>query len=77
MKSDVLPFLCCPHCRGDLTLTVDSEIAGFEGHPLSFSEVYNGSLTCGGKCGRVYPILEAVPLLLPPDVLAKREVAGG
>ena len=57
MKSDLMDVLCCPVCRGDLTLTVRSR----EGE-----EILTGSLHCA-KCGVDYPIEDGIPDLLPAD----------
>lgn len=55
MKTELVELLACPECRGDLTL----KVLKAEG-----VEVVDGSLTCKG-CGRVYPIIDTVPRLLP------------
>ena len=58
MKKDLMEILACPVCKGDLTLTVDSE----EG-----DEVIEGSLHCAA-CNETYPITDAIPNLLPPNM---------
>jgi uncharacterized protein YbaR (Trm112 family) len=56
MKRAILPILCCPVCKGDLTLTVTSE---------NEVEILEGKLTCAA-CRVDYPIEEGIPDLLPP-----------
>ena len=57
MKRELLDIMACPVCKGELELTVDEE---------SEQEVVNGSLYCP-KCNVRYPIVDAIPNLLPPD----------
>jgi len=57
MKTDLMEILCCPLCRGNLTLTARKK----EGE-----EVVEGTLACA-KCGVDYPISDGIPDLLPPD----------
>ncbi len=57
MKPDLLDILCCPVCRGDLTLTA-SRTDG--------PEVVAGVLHCA-KCSVDYPIEDGIPNLLPPE----------
>lgn len=52
-----MEILCCPVCKGDLTLTVRAEKG---------IEVVDGSLECA-KCPASYPIEDGIPNLLPPD----------
>ncbi|MCH8107881.1 MAG: methytransferase partner Trm112 [Chloroflexi bacterium] len=58
MKKDLMDILACPVCKGELELRVDSE----EGN-----EVITGALLCH-KCPETYPIDDAIPNLLPPDM---------
>ena len=51
-----MEILACPVCKGNLQLKVDKE----EGE-----EVITGSLHCS-KCNYSYPIVDAIPNLLPP-----------
>ncbi len=51
-------ILCCPVCKGDLTLTVKKE---------NDSEVIEGTLYCK-KCNENYPIEDGIPNLLPPEL---------
>ena len=53
-----MEILACPVCKGELTLSVDSE----EG-----DEVIEGSLHCA-VCPETYPITDAIPNLLPPNM---------
>ena len=57
MKPELLEILCCPVCRGPLTLTTDST----EG-----TEILTGTLRCA-KCPAAYPMEDGIPDLLPPD----------
>lgn len=58
MKKDLMDILACPMCKGDLELTVEEE---------NEKEIVTGSLYCG-KCDERYPINDAIPNLLPPDL---------
>ena len=58
MKHDLMEIIVCPVCKGDLTLTVDSE----EG-----DEITAGTLHCAA-CDEAYPIEDGIPNLLPPDL---------
>ena len=58
MKRELMDILVCPVCKGDLKLRVDTEEA---------DEVVTGALTCE-SCNEVYPIEDAIPNLLPPDM---------
>lgn len=58
MRKDLMEILCCPVCKGDLTLVVRKE----EG-----DEILDGSLECA-KCPDSYPIDDGIPNLLPPDI---------
>jgi uncharacterized protein len=57
MRDDLLEILCCPVCKGDLTLTVSRR---------EKDEIVEGSLRCA-KCRVDYPIADGIPDLLPPD----------
>ncbi len=57
MKPDLLEILCCPVCRGDLTLTKTRS---------DKTEILEGKLSCA-KCGVDYPIEDGIPNLLPPE----------
>ncbi|MCK4354225.1 MAG: methytransferase partner Trm112 [Dehalococcoidia bacterium] len=58
MKKELMQILVCPVCKGPLQLKVDRE----EGE-----EVIGGSLYCF-SCRHSYPIEDAIPNLLPPDL---------
>ena len=58
MTRQLLDVLCCPMCRGSLSLIVFME----------GSEVEEGSLLCT-NCHRLFPIIRGIPRLLP-DPLA-------
>ncbi len=55
MRRELMDILCCPVCKGALTLTVTEENA---------EEILEGSLWCGA-CRVAYPISEGIPDLLP------------
>ena len=57
MKKKLLDILVCPVCKGELKLTVDNEKG---------DEILTGSLYCG-KCRVIYPIVDGIPHLLPPE----------
>jgi uncharacterized protein len=57
MKRTLFDILCCPVCKGDLTLQVQEE---------DEREIITGSLTCAA-CNVVYPIEEGIPNLLPQN----------
>lgn len=55
MKKDMMDILCCPTCKGELTLNVKEE---------KDNEIINGSLTCS-SCDVTYDIVDGIPNLLP------------
>jgi SAM-dependent methyltransferase/uncharacterized protein YbaR (Trm112 family) len=57
VKKDLLPLLCCPHCREDLALIERSGDA---------TVVNEGRLTCTG-CATPYPITRGVPRFVGND----------
>jgi uncharacterized protein YbaR (Trm112 family) len=57
MKPDLMEILCCPVCRGDLTLAADR---------TDGTEIVAGRLTCAA-CRVDYPIEDGIPNLLPPE----------
>lgn len=56
VKRELMEILACPVCRGELELTVEKE---------DEQEIVAGSLYCP-KCHQRYPIVAAIPNLLPP-----------
>jgi len=60
MKKTIVGLLCCPVCKGTLTLHIDIEEKG---------DILTGSLACG-HCKTTYPISEGIPDLLPREPLA-------
>jgi uncharacterized protein YbaR (Trm112 family) len=58
VKRELMEILACPVCKGELELRVETE----EG-----AEVIKGALFCG-KCDETYPIEDAIPNLLPPQM---------
>ena len=57
MRPDLLEILCCPVCRGDLTLSVSRKDG---------EEIVTGALACP-RCPATYPIEDGIPNLLPSD----------
>jgi len=57
MRRALMDILCCPVCKGDLTLTVECE---------DEKEILEGNLHCNA-CRTDYPICEGIPNLLPPS----------
>ncbi len=57
MKRELTDILACPVCKGELKLNVEKE---------DENEVVTGSLYCQ-KCHERYPIVDAIPNMLPPD----------
>ncbi len=58
MTPDLMEILCCPLCKGDLTL---------EGREERDGEIMEGSLDCAA-CNERYPINGGLPDLRPPDL---------
>ena len=58
MKKELMEILACPLCKGDLQLNIEQE---------DEKEVISGSLYCS-KCDQSYPIVDAIPNLLPPEL---------
>lgn len=58
MKKDLMDILACPMCKSELELTIEEE---------DEKEVIRGSLYCT-QCSEHYPIEDAIPNLLPPDL---------
>ena len=56
-----MEILACPVCKGDLKLEVTEE---------DEKEVITGTLKCL-KCRENYPIKDAIPNLLPPELRSK------
>ena len=52
-----MDILACPVCKGGLELSVEEE---------NEKEIVTGSLYCP-ECNERYPIVDAIPNLLPPD----------
>ena len=73
MKRRLLDLLVCPSCSGSFVLTPELEeprpgsaAAGYE------TEIIEGMLACAG-CGHAYPIINAIPRILDPDLLGRME----
>ena len=58
MKKNLMEILACPVCKGELELKVEAEDG---------NEIITGSLFCA-KCDETYPIEDAIPNLLPPQM---------
>ena len=58
MKKNLMEILACPVCKGELELKVEAEDG---------NEIITGSLFCA-KCDETYPIDDAIPNLLPPQM---------
>ncbi len=57
MRPDLLEILCCPVCKGDLTLSERRRDG---------DEIVEGTLRCA-RCAVDYPIADGIPDLLPPE----------
>lgn len=62
MKMSTHEILCCPVCKGDLTLTVEKKEILESGE----TDVIIGTLYCGA-CDVTYPIEDGIPDLLPRE----------
>ena len=58
MKKQLMEILVCPVCKGELRLTIKEQ---------NDQEIITGSLRCD-RCSETYPIEDALPNLLPPDL---------
>jgi len=58
LKKSLMEILACPVCKGELELKIEAEDG---------EEVITGSLFCG-ECDETYPIEDAIPNLLPPQM---------
>ncbi|MEK7281692.1 MAG: methytransferase partner Trm112 [Chloroflexota bacterium] len=58
MKKTLMEILACPVCKGSLVLKVTEETG---------DEVVSGAVYCP-KCEQAYPITDAIPNLLPPEL---------
>ncbi len=58
MKKNLMEILACPVCKGELELKVEAEDG---------DEIITGSLFCA-ECDEPYPIDDAIPNLLPPQM---------
>lgn len=67
MRYRLLDILACPHCKGELKVEVflksknNFKQKGYE------EEIEEGILKC--KCGKAYPIIRAVPRILPEELM--------
>ena len=58
MNKELMEIIACPMCKGELELRVETEDG---------EEVITGSLICH-QCDETYPIEDATPNLLPPNM---------
>lgn len=58
MKKDLMDIVCCPMCKGDLTLEITEE---------NNKEIIKGKLFCV-HCKELFPIDDSIPNLLPPEL---------
>jgi len=57
MKKEIVKILCCPTCKGDLSLEIKKEENG---------EIIQGTFICA-HCKVHYPISDGIPDLLPKE----------
>ena len=57
MKSDIVPMLACPNCKGDLKISISDQQG---------QDILEGNLTCI-KCHEIFIINEGIPNLLPTN----------
>jgi uncharacterized protein YbaR (Trm112 family) len=55
MKKEIVKILCCPTCKGDLSLEIKKE---------EKEEIITGTFTCPA-CRCTYPVIDGIPDLLP------------
>ena len=58
MNKELMEIIACPMCKGELELRVETEDG---------EDVITGSLICH-ECDETYPIEDAIPNLLPPNM---------
>lgn len=68
MRISTMKILCCPVCRGTLTLTVTEQTVLEDGE----EDIVEGTLTCTA-CGAEYPVREGIPNMLPPGTVCGEE----
>ena len=59
MKRELMEILCCPVCKGNVTLTVTDED--------DWDGITSGKIHCE-KCNVDYPIEDGVPNMLPQNI---------
>jgi len=64
MKKELLDFICCPICKQDLTLSVESK---------NFEEIISGNLNCE-TCKQEWRIERGIPYFLPIKNINKEQV---
>lgn len=60
MKKELALLLCCPSCKGNLDLIIESQESG---------EIKEGLLQC--LCGKIYPIKKFIPRFINSDLYAR------
>ena len=63
MNKELLAILACPVCKGNLELNVEEE---------NTREIISGCLYCL-KCNAHYPVVDAIPNLLPQTGVISRD----
>jgi len=56
LDPSLLAIIVCPQCHGELEAREPATFAGDQG--------VGGELACQGECGLVYPVRDAIPVLL-------------
>jgi uncharacterized protein len=59
MKKELMEILCCPTCKGSLSLSIEQE---------EEDEVIKGQLVCQ-DCNYIYEINDGIPNLLPKTMM--------
>src|SRR5438552_1242601 len=62
MKRKLMDLLACPYCSDRL------DLEEFGADPADAAEIHEGVLSCGA-CGRGFPIINAIPRMLPDHLL--------
>jgi uncharacterized protein YbaR (Trm112 family)/SAM-dependent methyltransferase len=73
MKPRLLDLLVCPSCSGSFVVETEIHESRGIGHASGYdTEIIEGTLTCT-TCARAYPVIEGVPRILGPELLARIE----
>jgi len=69
VQRSLLRVLCCPECRGSVTLSLLGEAVHQDGHDgPGTAPVEEGVLRCTG-CGRLFPVINGIPRMLPDPLM--------